>query len=97
MSRTPLNTNQIQSALAGLPGWAFEDDGLIKTFEFGSFREAVSFIVRIGFEAEQRDHHPELSNVYNRVVIRLSTHDAGNKVTELDVDLAGAIESLSWV
>jgi len=80
-----------------LPGWSFEDDSLVKAFQFGSFREAVSFIVRLAFEAEQRDHHPEITNVYNRVEIRLRTHDAGNKVTKSDLTLARAIEDLSWV
>lgn len=97
MSRTPLTNDQINDALAHLPGWSFEDDSLVKTFEFGSFREAMSFMVRLSFEAEERNHHPELSNVYNRVDVRLNTHDAGGKVTQFDVDLAGAIEHLSWV
>ena len=97
MSREPLTKDQIRDALAGLQGWAYADDVLSKTFMFGSFREAISFIVRIAFEAEERDHHPELANVYNRVEVRLRTHDAGNKVTAADVGLAGAIEDLSWV
>jgi 4a-hydroxytetrahydrobiopterin dehydratase len=97
MARTPLSDDVIQSALAGLPGWAHLDGSLKKDFRFGSFREAISFIVRVSFEAEQLDHHPEIGNVYNRVTITLRTHDAGNKVTQADLDLAGAIESFSWV
>jgi 4a-hydroxytetrahydrobiopterin dehydratase len=97
MSRTPLSTEQINDALSNLPGWTFEDDSIAKTYEFGSFREAVSFIVRLAFEAEERNHHPELSNVYNRVDVRLRTHDAGDKVTQMDVDLANKIEKLAWV
>ncbi len=69
----------------------------MKTFVFGSFREALSFMVRVGFEAEALNHHPEWSNVYNRVVIRLTTHDAGNKVTTSDLELARRIEGISWV
>lgn len=92
-----MNHDEIRAALAVLPGWSFEDDSLVKTFRFGSFREAVSFIVRLSFEAEERNHHPELTNIYNRVDVRLRTHDAGNKVTELDLALAQAIENLSWV
>lgn len=69
----------------------------MKTFVFGSFREALSFMVRVGFEAEALNHHPEWSNVYNRVVIRLTTHDAGNKVTTSDLELVRRIEGISWV
>jgi len=54
-------------------------------------------MVRLSFEAEDLDHHPELSNVYNRVAIALCTHDAGNRVTQLDVELAQRITQLSWV
>jgi len=97
MTMHPLEHDEIRSALATLPGWSFEDDSLVKTFQFASFREAISFIVRLSFEAEERNHHPELANVYNRVDVRLRTHDAGNKVTESDLALAQAIENLSWV
>ena len=89
----PLSPDQLEAALAGLDGWTHADGALRKTFSFGSFRAAVAFIVRIAFEAEQRDHHPTLTNVYDRVDIALSTHDAGNQVTQKDVDLAQAIEA----
>lgn len=94
MSREPLTDEQIRNALADLPGWAYEDGALAKAFTFGGFREALAFIVRVGFEAEQRDHHPNLTNVYDRVEIALTTHDAGDRVTEKDVDLAKAIEAI---
>ena len=88
----PLSDDQIRAALGGLPGGTHEDDALAKTFTFGDFREALAFIVRVGFEAEARDHHPNLTNVYNRVGLALTTHDAGDRVTQKDVDLAAAIE-----
>lgn len=94
MSREPLTDDQIRTALAGLPGWSRDGDALAKAFTFDDFREALAFIVRVGFEAEQRDHHPNLTNVYNRVEIALTTHDAGDRVTEKDVDLARAIEAI---
>lgn len=97
MGRTPLTNDAIQAALASLKGWSHNDDALSKTFEFGSFREAVSFFVRVSFEAEQLNHHPEVENVYNRVKLTLRTHDADGKVTEADVALARAIESFSWL
>jgi 4a-hydroxytetrahydrobiopterin dehydratase len=93
---TPLAQEEITTACASLPGWTFDHDALTKTFKFGTFREAMSFMVRVGFEAEAMNHHPEWTNVYNRVVVRLNTHDAGGKVTGLDVDLAKRIQKVSW-
>ena len=95
---TPLLTSaEIDEALRALPEWKWKHDALAKEFRFGSFREALSFMVRVGFEAEAMDHHPEWTNVYNRVAIRLNTHDAGGKVTLKDVNLARKIQGLSWV
>ena len=95
--RSPLNKAKIKAALVDLPGWIFERDALAKEFKFGSFREAMSFMVRVSYEAEAMDHHPEWTNVYNRVAIRLNTHDAGGKVTAKDVELAKKIQAISWV
>lgn len=93
----PLAHSEIAAELGSLPGWAFEQDALTKSFEFGSFREAMSFMVRVAFEAEDLNHHPEWTNVYRRVAVRLNTHDAGGKVTPKDLDLARRIERISWV
>lgn len=82
-----------QSALAQLENWSFNNDGIEKKFQFKNFNQALAFIVRVGLLAESRNHHPELFNVYNKVNIRLSTHDA-NGVTDKDFDLAKAIEKL---
>ncbi len=90
----PLSAQEIKTALSGLDGWSYEDDKLKKEFTFDNFRDAMAFITRISYEAEEQVHHPELFNVYNTVNIALSTHDAGGKVTEKDVKLAGSIESL---
>ena len=92
---TALNESQIQDALAKLPGWAFADDSISKTYRFAGFPEAIGFIAEMAFACEKANHHPELSNVYSTVTIRLCTHDAGNNVTEKDVDLAGEIEKLA--
>ena len=91
---TPLSTDAIQSALAGLPGWSYDNDKLSKTYKLADFRAALAFIVRIGLEAERANHHPELLNVYSTVTISLNTHDAGGKVTGKDVALAKAIEAI---
>ena len=92
-----LSPTKITAALQELPGWALKRDALTKTFEFPSFREAMGFMVRVAFEAEQMNHHPDWSNGYNRVVVRLSTYDAGGKVTAKDVELAQRIQKISWV
>lgn len=91
----PLTTDQIDHALSMLPGWAYTEGKLTKTYKLGDFRAALGFIVRIGLEAETRNHHPELFNVYSTVKIALSTHDAGDAVTQKDVELAQAIERVS--
>jgi 4a-hydroxytetrahydrobiopterin dehydratase len=96
-SRDPLSDTEIEEALADLDGWSHTDDKLRKTYEFSDFREAISFIVRLSFYAEEMNHHPELENVYNTVSIALTTHDAGGQVTETDVELASTIEELVWV
>lgn len=93
----PLSDSEIEVALSGLPGWSRDGDQLSKTYAFGSFREAIGFITRLAFEAEDMNHHPDLANVYNKVSISLSTHDSGGKITEKDVKLAQKIEDISWV
>jgi 4a-hydroxytetrahydrobiopterin dehydratase len=94
MKSVPLNGAEIEHALTHLQGWVWESDALVKTMEFGDFREAMGFMLRAGFEADALDHHPEWTNVYNKVVVRLSTHDAGGKVTAKDVELAGRMDKL---
>jgi len=94
---TPLTSKKIEQALTPLPNWELSDDALCKTFQFGSFREAMSFMVRVSFEAEELNHHPEWMNVYNCISVRLSTHDADDKVTEKDVELAKRFEKINWV
>lgn len=94
---SPLELTVVDRKLPDLPGWRREADALVKTFTFGSFREALSFMIRIGFEAEALNHHPEWTNVYDEVAIRLCTHGAGNKITEKDLQLAEAIERINWV
>jgi 4a-hydroxytetrahydrobiopterin dehydratase len=90
----PLTKAKISAALADLPGWAFKRDALAKNFQFKDFRQAMGFMVRAAFEAEAMNHHPEWTNVYNCVAVRLNTHDAGGKVTTKDVELAGRIEKI---
>ena len=74
--------------------WIEEDNKLKKTFEFKDFVEAFGFMSQVAITAEKMDHHPNWSNVYNTVTIELTTHDAGNVVTEKDRKLAEAIDGL---
>ncbi len=74
--------------------WKEENNSLKKVFKFKDFKEAFAFMTKVALIAEKMDHHPDWSNVYNTVNIKLSTHDAGNKVTDLDRKLAKAIDEL---
>jgi 4a-hydroxytetrahydrobiopterin dehydratase len=75
-------------------GWQEENDALKKTFSFKDFSQAFAFMTRVALLAEQHNHHPTWTNTYNRVSIELTTHDAGNRVTEKDRALAEAIDRL---
>ncbi len=96
-SSTPLSEQELENIAATLPGWSYSDGKLSREFSFNSFKEAMSFMVRVAFEAESLDHHPEWSNVYSSVSIKLCTHDAGDKVTGQDVELARRINHVSWI
>lgn len=74
--------------------WSESDGALEREFTFGSFVEAFAFMTRVAFVAESLNHHPEWSNVYNRVTIRLTTHDRGSVVTDLDRTMASEIDAL---
>ena len=76
-------------------GWSFEEGGkaLVRTIKFKDFSEAFAFLTRVAMHAEKVDHHPEFTNVWNRVDFRLTSHDAGS-VTDRDMRLAQAINSL---
>lgn len=76
-------------------GWTLSDDGkaIAKSFRFRNFRDALAWMVRAGFEAEAINHHPDWSNSYNRVEVRLTTHDTGG-LTAKDVELARRLEKL---
>ncbi|MEO5584639.1 MAG: 4a-hydroxytetrahydrobiopterin dehydratase [Flavobacteriales bacterium] len=74
--------------------WKEENDKLQRSFQFKDFSEAFAFMTRVALAAEKMDHHPEWSNVYNKVEIKLSTHDAGDKVTDKDRKLAKMIDGI---
>jgi len=83
------------AALAGLPDWTLRDDGLAisRDLKFADFNQAFGFMTRVALHADKVDHHPEWSNVYNRVSITLTTHDAGG-LSQRDVTMANWIDSI---
>ncbi len=84
------------AVLAQLPQWTYDDDakGIRRNLRFSDFAEAFGFMTRVAILAEKADHHPEWFNVYNRVEILLTTHDAGG-LSQRDVDLALAIDAIT--
>ena len=89
-----VSEGELQAALSGLPGWEARDDQLVKSYRFDSFREAVAAMVRISYEVEETNHHPDLLISYSTMEVRLCTHDAGDKITDKDLRLAGLIEKV---
>lgn len=91
---TALSTEELNQALADLPGWEVKDGKLHAELTFADFVEAFGFMTRAALLIERQNHHPEWFNVYNRVVIDLVTHDADNKISTRDVKLAKALVNL---
>lgn len=87
-----LSDADLRNALESLDGWDIADGKLHRTFRFANFEAAFAFMTRVAGEAERVNHHPEWFNVYNRVEVWLTTHDAGG-VTENDVGMAKFMES----
>lgn len=96
MTRERLTDEAARVALAGLDGWAIEEGGgaIRKRFVFADFSAAFGFMARAALAAEKLDHHPEWSNVYNRVEVRLATHSARG-LTALDFELARAMDRIA--
>lgn len=92
MSLDKLSPKVIEQELVGLPGWTLREDGaaISRSFRFRNFSQAFGFMAECALVAERMNHHPEWFNVYSRVDVTLTSHDAGG-VTEMDVKLARAI------
>lgn len=90
-----LSEAEVAAALAGLPQWSLRADGLAisRDFAFADFSEAFGFMSRVALLAEKADHHPEWSNVWNRVHVTLTTHDAGG-LSGRDIRMAGEINRI---
>lgn len=93
MERKKLSGPELEAALAGLSGWELAGGRLIKNYKFGSFAEAIGWMVAVAVFADKLDHHPEWSNVYNRVSVELLTHDL-NAITTWDIALAERMDEL---
>lgn len=94
MAKPCLTDDELNGAIAALGGWEIEEGGkaILKRFKFGDFTAAFAFMTAAALTAEKMDHHPEWSNVYNKVDVRLTTHDSSG-VTELDIALAKAMDA----
>jgi len=88
-----LSQTEIEQELKNLPGWKIVNEKLHKEFQFESFNQAFGFMTRSAMEIEKMNHHPEWFNVYNKITIELTTHDAGG-ITKNDVNLAKILNSL---
>jgi len=93
-SERRLGSDEIDRALSSLTGWSRVDGKLHREYRFADFAAALAFMVRVGVEADKRNHHPEWSNVYNRVTVDLVTHDAGG-ITERDIKLASRMDEIA--
>jgi 4a-hydroxytetrahydrobiopterin dehydratase len=93
MSRDKLSAKDVETKLQALNGWSLSTDGLAieRTFKFSGFAQAFGFMAECALFAEKTDHHPEWSNVYRTVVVKLTTHTAKG-VSQLDFDLAGFMD-----
>ena len=89
-----LSQIDINEELKNLPGWGVVNEKLHKEFQFDDFNQAFGFMTRAAMEIEKMNHHPEWFNVYNKITIELTTHDAGG-ITKNDVNLARILNSLS--
>ncbi len=88
-----LSQTDIDEELKSLPGWSVVNEKLHKEFQFDSFNQAFGFMTRAAMEIEKMNHHPEWFNVYNKITVELTTHDAGG-ITKNDVNLARILNSL---
>jgi len=88
-----LSQTDIDEELKSLQGWSIKNEKLHKEFQFDSFNQAFGFMTRAAMEIEKMNHHPEWFNVYNKITIELTTHDAGG-ITKNDVNLAKILNSL---
>lgn len=91
-----LSNAQVQDALGSLAGWEHDADTLTKTYKFDTYLAGVAFASAVGTVSEGMDHHPDLFIGWRKVTVTYTTHDAGSKVTQKDIDAATACEALGY-
>lgn len=96
MPTQPLTDEAIRAALEALPGWERDGDSITRTFKLPSYAAGLMFAAAVGTLAEGHDHHPDLYIGYKTVRVTFTTHDAGNKISQKDIDLAAAINALPY-
>ena len=94
MASPKLTTSQIENQISDLSGWTVQDEKLHKQYQFNSFVEAFGFMSSVALVAESMNHHPNWSNVYNRVTIDLNTHDSGG-ISSLDFEFAKRADEIA--
>jgi 4a-hydroxytetrahydrobiopterin dehydratase len=94
MAAKKLNEHDVSTALQRLPGWSIKNEKLHRDYKFADFAHAFGFMATAAVLIEKMNHHPEWSNVYNRISVDLTTHDVGG-ITEKDVELAGLLEKIA--
>jgi len=95
MKYKPMDQAELDAALQTLPGWQIQNGKLHKEYRFATFSLALGWMMSAGVEADKMDHHPEWSNVYNKVTVDLVTHSLDNQISNLDVELARKMEALA--
>ena len=95
MARYKVDYEELTAALADLSGWEEKEGKLHKTYKFDSFAQAIGWMVSVAVHADKMDHHPEWSNVYNKVEVNLVTHDMDNAISNLDIELARQMDALA--
>lgn len=95
-NRQPLTDSEIVARLSNLPGWERDGDKLKKLFKFSDYTDGLIFATLVGAAAEKLDHHPDILIGWRKVTVWFSTHDAGNKITAVDVKAAEAVEALPY-
>jgi 4a-hydroxytetrahydrobiopterin dehydratase len=94
MAIQALSSQEINTSLERVPGWAREGSEIVRTFTFPKFENSIQFVNQVAVEAERADHHPDILVQYNKVTLRLSTHDAGG-LSERDFVFAGVADRLA--
>ncbi len=85
---TPLSDAELQAFLSKNPGWSVEGGMLVRTFEASTFLSGIAFVKKVAHVAEAADHHPDIDIRWRKVTLKLVTHDAGNRITALDTQVA---------